>query len=462
MSTTTNDHGQIDKSGLLSRAGELALRMAVDVALALHLAAAVFWLWFSPKGFTIFASQFWTNSILPFATLGVASAGLVGMHYGRRSLAAGTILCFATAWTTAAIAARLTFPISLSTIWLLLLATGCAGAVLFTLIVRDERKAFSHWMLFAIFGLAIGVLVVRWQVPELPSTRPWSTTATWSPGQNLAAGSHARLSIIDGISFQPDSAKLEFRAGPLHVQVLPLLTFDRISRDHFWSLFAPATPCRRLIARGSDAVEQVYFYDDRAKVVISTRRRGVDIELDAYSTLETDVYSHLNRFSYIEIAGHKSLAFSFSPCPQITFDVLPADYPVGRPARFAYLDTAEQFHVCEAYSGEKGPFRDLASGRLKRDEPLTIGLHDDGQQVATIVLDDWSAQVSTAISPTAGWGIAVNAIEFQRFGDAPTEAAGIWITLAATSVGRGFETVGHAAGMYRNRISIRRESTRDE
>ena len=49
--------------------------------------------------------------------------------------------------------------------------------------------------------------------------------------------------------------------------------------------------------------------------------------------------------------------FPFSPSPDEIIDVLQADYPFGRPARFAFLDDAGQFHVCEASSGEKGPFR---------------------------------------------------------------------------------------------------------
>jgi hypothetical protein len=48
----------------------------------------------------------------------------------------------------------------------------------------------------------------------------------------------------------------------------------------------------------------------------------------------------------------------------------------------------------------------------------------------------------------------VNAIEFSLAGDAPGSEAAIFITLAATSVGRGWDTVGHAPGTYRNRMRI--------
>ena len=119
------------------------------------------------------------------------------------------------------------------------------------------------------------------------------------------------------------------------------------------------------------------------------------------------------------------------------------------------MDAADNFHVVEARSGEKGPFRQLASGRLERAQPLTIELRDEGQIVAWITLDDWSRQVSTDLSPTAGWELPVNSIQFQRFHDDADSPVGIWVTLAATGVGRGWETVGHRAGVYRNSVILR-------
>lgn len=112
------------------------------------------------------------------------------------------------------------------------------------------------------------------------------------------------------------------------------------------------------------------------------------------------------------------------------------------------------FRIVEATSGEKGPFRTLAEGPLGRAEELTITLRDEGRALARIVLGDWSAQADTTLSPTAGWGVPVNAIEFSLSGDAPSSPASIFVTLAATSVGRGWDCVGHRAGIYRNRIRV--------
>jgi hypothetical protein len=155
------------------------------------------------------------------------------------------------------------------------------------------------------------------------------------------------------------------------------------------------------------------------------------------------------------LTGFEGLALEFSACAGTRVSVLPMDYPVGRPSRFAYLDAQGFFHVVEATSGEKGPFRKLASGKLDRGTPLEITLYDAKRAIAIIVVEDWVSQVSTELSPTAGWGVPQNAIEFSLHGDSPRSPASLFFTLASTSVGRGFDSVGHAAGIYRNRMSVR-------
>lgn len=178
------------------------------------------------------------------------------------------------------------------------------------------------------------------------------------------------------------------------------------------------------------------------------------IPIEASAVLPNPVYSHLNSFCQISFSGHKELTVSFSPCPNTRVEVLPSDYPVGRPARLAYLTKNGDFVVAEASSGEKGPFRTLARGPLARGDPLTITFHDGAQPVARVVLDDWSAQASTDLCPTAGWGLPANAIEFSRSENGPSARADLFVTLAGTSVGRGWDSVGHAAGTYRNRMRV--------
>jgi hypothetical protein len=126
------------------------------------------------------------------------------------------------------------------------------------------------------------------------------------------------------------------------------------------------------------------------------------------------------------------------------------DYPVGRPARFAYIDKDKNFKVVEAGSAEKGPFNTLAQGKIT-DAPFSITLFSDEKVMYTIELNDWAKQVSTQLSPTAGWGVPENAIEFRLYNN----QASIFLTLAGTSVGRGFQSVGHKAGIYRNIIKVK-------
>ncbi len=183
--------------------------------------------------------------------------------------------------------------------------------------------------------------------------------------------------------------------------------------------------------------------------------RRKSLFIDAATRLDRPVYSHLNGFCDLEVRGHRRLALEFSPCPATRIEVLHYDYPFGRPARFAYVDDARRFRVVEASSGEKGPFRILAEGRLEQSSSLGITLWDEDRAVGRITLQDWSAQASTQLSPTAGWGVPENAIEFSLSGPEPTSPASLFITLAATSVGRGWDSVAHAAGTYRNRISDR-------
>jgi hypothetical protein len=176
--------------------------------------------------------------------------------------------------------------------------------------------------------------------------------------------------------------------------------------------------------------------------------------VEATCELPRDVYSHLNSFTELHVTGHKVLSLRFSPCPDVPVEVTPSDYPVGRPRRFAYFDGVDELHVVEATSGEKGPFRPLASGPLKRGDLLTITLCDDGKPACSITLLDFTGQCGAQLSPTAGWGVPVNAIELTRDGEAANSPASIWITLAGTSIGRGWDSVGHRAGVYRNRLRI--------
>jgi hypothetical protein len=174
------------------------------------------------------------------------------------------------------------------------------------------------------------------------------------------------------------------------------------------------------------------------------------VRVEALSKLEAPIYSHLNAWTTLRVDFDATL--SFGPTGETRFALEPHDYPSGRPLHLAYLDASGTFHVVRASDGEKGPFSELGRGRLDRGEPLALVLRrrdatDDGCQ---LVFEDWSAQVSTDPSPTAGWGVTQGTIQFFASG----REGIVQLTLAETGPGRGFDSVGHAAGTYRNRIRI--------
>ncbi|MGD9635854.1 MAG: hypothetical protein AB7G28_22085 [Pirellulales bacterium] len=430
----------------------------VDIALALHFAAGALWWWFSPKGFPIDSPQFWMNQVLPIAAMTVAAAGLVAMHYKHQRFAALAVISFAAAWAAAAILGRIVFPVSLAGVWLLFLFAAFVGATLWLWLTEGPPRAMLANFLSVFAGAAIGLLVVFGQIPSIPSTIPAEPSTEINLGKPIQFVGEApvKVKVSKSARFLPQIAQIEGHAGDIWFECRPFLEFHSTSPDRFWSLLSRSLPnVPRFVGTLGEPADRTFLYRAGEKIVFAPA--GEDEVCDATVTtpVASDTYSHLNTYCYFRFYATTSPALTFLPCGDKQFAVLPADYPIGRPARFAYFAADGTFRVCEASSGEKGPFQTLGSGRLDRGEPVSMGLHNDGKLVATITLDDWSAQASTAISPTAGWGVPVNAIEFKLIDDDGDQGVGIWITLAGTSVGRGFETVGHKAGTYRNRLIIR-------
>jgi hypothetical protein len=195
---------------------------------------------------------------------------------------------------------------------------------------------------------------------------------------------------------------------------------------------------------------RAFYRDDGESTLIANRDKSGSLDVDALTSLPSPVYSHLNTWTAIHLSFEASLAFS--PTGPTRFPIEPADYPKGRPTQFAYLADDLAFHVVRAADAEKGPFAELGKGRLARDQSLTLEIHprDESDKGCRLVFKDWSAQVSTEESPTAGWGVPQNSVQFfSRDGEAL-----IVLALAETGPGRGFDSVGHSAGTYRNRVRV--------
>ena len=247
------------------------------------------------------------------------------------------------------------------------------------------------------------------------------------------------------------------QVGDRTLEVRPLLTFQSRSPDGCWVAFATRAiregPERQLTGSKPNGSKMSLLYrdDDRSILTIDATDATGLLRMEAMSQIPNTVWSHLNTFAELRMTGGSQLEIVFSPCADKVIEIRLADYPRGRPARFAYVDEAGSFRVMEATSAEKGPFRELASGTLGKTDPLAMEFRAGGKPLFRVVLEDWAQQASRQLSPTAGWGVAVNSIEFSLDEGG---SAHVFVSLAATSVGRGFDSVGHAAGVYRSRISV--------
>ncbi len=421
----------------------------------LHWIAAVGVLWVMPRGFPVGHRHWWANEIFPWVVIGYAVLTTLAERFGRWRWMVALLLASPIALIGAATAGLAIFPISSR--W-----ASLAGVAMAAVALIGVRREFRPWwpsrrvlMAYLILPIAFGAAMPWTQQSEMAQTHPAggavSNTTTFPIDE-----SPPTQSISRNIRISPSSGQVVANFGPHSVQLSPILTFESLSPDRCWTNLATKAcriaPHRRmfLMAPGE------FSYFDSGESNLQFHAIGDDgVDLDVTTTIAQPIYSHLNAFTEATLFGHRKLSLIFSPAPDKPIDVQYSEYPTGRPERMAYMDAAGLFHVVEATSGEKGPFHELAAGPLKRGEPLTITLLDEGKPFASMTLADFSSQASTQLSPTAGWGLPVNSIEFSLFDDYPRSAASIYISLATTSVGRGWDSVGHAAGVYKNRMVLR-------
>lgn len=441
------------------------LSLFLSCVFTTHLVLAVAWWWFMPGGFPLSHPRFWVNRVVPMMMI----AGVIAYLWARRSkrtdLICALSLGLAAFWAAASVSGRIVFPVTARVIWLLPLLGATFLALVATRHAQISRKLALRVLIPAIVvGAALGALVPITQRGEDPDTRPLNIAFdAIEPSETDLSSKTVRLS--DSLRVEPAGGVVYIDCGRLHLDIEPVLTFISRSPDRCWTLLARRRdrvgPPRRVLALyESPGAAQIDYADDgRSRLLVTERGTGRRL-VEASSKLDREIYSHLNSYCSIMVMGHRKLEVSFSPCPDSRIEVTEFDYPFGRPARFAYMAADGSFKVVEASSAERGPFRTLASGRIERGEPLGITLFDQGESVARIVLEDWSAQAATALSPTAGWGLPLNSIAFSLTDSSATSPAFISIELAGTGIGRGYDSVGHAAGVYRNRMTVEDNSAR--
>lgn len=421
---------------------------------AAHAVLAAF-IWFlMPHVFPWHHPRFWVNEVLPIALAAVSVIGFVAIHKNNVPWAQATTACCAATYLTMTLAWLIIFPISGTKPALVSALIGTYMGISAWRAMRRHswRNVFASSGLVA--GLSLGCLLPLSQRAPNPATRPAETFRSIAAKGGTGPPDASLPKFVKLLPF-PGAVNVEFHH--VTVDIEPLLEFISRSPDRCWTIFAPARdrvgPSRAYTGwtKEGDATTLHYGGEEPATLRV-VPASGEVFHLEATTALRKPVFSHLNTYTSMLVHGHKQLFLSFSPCNDQLIEVTYSQYPTGRPSRFAYLSDDGTFHVVEATSGEKGPFVELARGKLSRDEKLTITFHDEDRAVGRITFADFAAQASTQLSPTAGWGVPQNAIEFTREQDHPDAPASIFVTLAGTSVGRGWDSVGHEGGCYLNRL----------
>jgi hypothetical protein len=430
-----------------------------SVLFLLHVVAAFGWWWVMPGGFPVSHPRFWVNSVLPWVVMVTAIAGVRAIHRRQSGPTAVLTTVAAVFWMTIVVAGCVVFPITargrLFSGLLVLLAAAGARIGLAPAWSRSRRAELGG----AAAAIAAALLVVFSQRGPAPSTHPSDVRINdFGPDRNVDKGI-VLIQRGDRVQILPGDGSASFAAGNALVEVKPLVHFESRSPDRCWTILAPPAarrplPLREVGRKWEDKLVRIRYYEPAQTLSVDTSEPDSCL-LEGVTQLDEPVYSHLNSFSEVRVEGHGGeLSLTFSPCGDVTFTVPSSDYPVGRPVRFAYLGADGLFRVVEATSAEKGPFTTLAEGPLARDEALVIGIRVNGKRAARVTFLDFAAQASTELSPTAGWGVPQNSIEMRRLGEIRAAPVQLWLTLAGTSVGRGFDSVGYAAGTYRNRVKI--------
>ena len=434
-----------------------------------HILVATIWFCLMPGGFPLWHPQFWANRVMPIVIVAAMFIGLIGTWTKRHGWQRAIVDATAVGWTTALIVSVVVYPISARRFLLPALCGTFFMWVAWWIASRGSRSWNQRSIVAAILAVLVGGFVPWLQRGPRPATRPTDTVIPREFLHQQQESSEPVICLSETVTVRPSFGELCIRCQGLRLEVCPLLTFESRSPDRCWTILAPEhlryEPRRCFLGLRRENEQLVMHYQDIASHQLRVLSGDDPIcTLETITHLSTPVYSHLNTYCQATITGHRRLSLSFSPCPGTSVEVKPSDYPTGRPVRFAYVDTQGTFRVVEARSGEKGPFRTLAQGAVSGTDPLEIVVHDEGVPQFAIVLADWLKQADTTLSATAGWGVSCNSIEFSLVGDSPSDMTMLWISLSATSVGRGWNSVGHCAGTYRNRCLVKRLSdpTTDE
>jgi hypothetical protein len=406
--------------------------------LIVHMAVVGGWWWLAPKGFPVGHSRFWVNTALPWLGVFLLATGVRSL--ARPSRFRDALLMMTPGfWVGAGITAALLFPSSSVKLLPLFVPMALGLSILAWISLDRTRK---EALAFVVAGF-LGAFVSFSQQAPAASTRP-SQTEFESPPTNLGASDIYKEGFV---SFDPARAEISIAVRETTIELRPLLNFDSRSPDRCWTCLADSRdrdgPSRRLLGARARGTEWSAFYqsDFSSRLSVNVKNPKL-VTLESTAHLMSPIYSHLNTYCDLSVTTPRPVSIVFSPCPDTPIEV-------RLPARHAYL-AEDGFHVVEAATAEKGPFTELASGPLTRGEPVSLTFVVDNSPLFRLELKDWSSQASIEHSPTAGWGLPMNAIALWPSG----RGCLVGITLAATSVGLGWDSVGHREGTYRGRMLV--------
>lgn len=431
-------------------------RTGILLILIGHLLACLMVWWLMPGGWPWISIQTFAYRVLPIAIASLITCSLLSRNESVRTVC---IDLLRNLWLAMAVLCAVEFTGSF-----LKVGIGAGFVFVVMLLASTSRPArIGRRGALALLALAFAV---AWPVRSVLHSPAVTTTPMGGVLTEVATlqPTHSSIRVGELARLDPTQANVTFSVGRRFIQIEPVLTFIQRSPDATWTIFASRDsriPPERVfngVGSVADGIIAKYADIDRGTQIAEDELSVFSVDarsfrIEATAEVKRPVYTHLNTFTQITIGGHKSLFMSFSPFPDQRFEVTFADYPSGAPATFAYVGEDRRLHVVRASSGEKGPFHELAVGAI--DGPLTLSFFDGEERFFDCDLADFSSQVSTELSPAAGWGVPQNAIEFRRISEDPKSPATVFITLAATGVGRGWSSVGHSAGVYRNRMKIR-------
>lgn len=371
------------------------LRTAAFIALlAVHTVVAAILGWRTPHAFAPLSLSFFSNQALPALVIFGAAAAV-----WRRSLA-DAVLSLAALWLGSALTALLLFPFSTGRLVLI------AGPL----------------------GLAMGLLA--WRAANGPTVRAIAISLGVLAGIGWTAAQRApdpTTHPLGGPLGEKEAGlAVPVNCGGLPLSVEPVLAFESCADDRFWAFWSD-----RRCPAANDFATQV-------------RAEGAVTVVEAQTRFDAPVFSHLNSFASV-IVDRGGLLAAIAGGPAEPFP------PADGPSRFAWLGDDGLLHTSLAAAQEKGPFVERAAVRLQNDT-LTVVLSDAEGPACRLSFETWAKQASVAPSPTAGWRVAQNAVELLQSPDATASA--VALSLAATSIGNGWDTVGHAPGTYRNIVRL--------